>query len=451
MNSLTCVVCLLQSCGLVNADRTQHIDSRRNEMFRWMVIVCVILCPLRVMASGYAVYEWGARGNALGGAMVARDGDPSSVAYNPAAITDLPGTQLQVGATAIAPMATMDVDQAGLEDMDFADNVWALPTFYSTMQLSDNYWVGIGMFSRVGLGTEYDDADSWAGRYNCSHASIKSFSITPNLAMKFSEAFSMALGVDLTYLDFGYNTTIDPTRVKDPSTTATDILQEISADGWGYGVNLGARYRPYDWLAFGVLWRSAIQLSVDGDVDFSRKGVLRPSAVGLKDTGVTGTEPIPESVTMGVMVKPLDRLSLEFDAVWTNWSAYKTLTIEYDDPLFGFLSEAKSTKNWNNTWRFQFGAEYALTNDVDLRAGYVYDQTPVNDDYEDYAVPCTDRQIVTLGAGWDVTDSWTVDASYGYLWMTDREYEARPAEGIVSTTREKAHAHMAGLSLTYRF
>ena len=428
-------------------------------MRRWIVVLCVILWPLQAWAAGYGVYEWSARGNALGGAMVARDGDPSSVAYNPAAITDLPGNQIQIGATAIAPMATMDVHEAGLEDMDFDDSVWGLPTMYYTRQLSDNYWFGIGMFSRVGLGTDYEDQDTWAGRYNCSHAAIKSVSITPNLAMKFSDAFSLALGVDATYLDFSYDTTIDANKVltrnnpsddNDPSTTSTDIFQEISADGWAYGINLGARYRPFDWLAFGVLWRSEIQLTVHGDADFTQKGVVSPSRILLNDTEVSGTEPVPESFTMGVMVKPVDRLSLEFDAVWTKWSAYETLIIEYDDPLFGSLSEAKGVKKWSDTWRFQFGAEYALTDYLDLRAGYVYDQSPVNDDYEDYAVPCTDRQIVTLGAGWKISDVWTVDASYGYLWMKDRDYEARP-DGIVELTREDAHAHMAGMSVTYKF
>lgn len=420
-------------------------------MRRWMIVLVMVCWPWQAWAAGYGVYEWSARGNALGGAMVARDADPSAVAYNPAAITDLPGNQFQVGATAIAPTATMDARSSALEDMDFEDSVWGLPTFYYTRQLSDHYWFGLGMFSRVGLGTEYEDQDTWVGRYNCSYAAIKSVSINPNLALKFSDAFSLAIGVDATYLDFGYNTTIDPTFQRNPSTTATDIRQEISADGWAYGMNLGARYRPYDWLAFGILWRSEIQLTVEGDVDFTRKGVIEPESILLNDTGVSGTEPIPESVTMGVMVKPMDRLSLEFDAVWTNWSAYETLVIEYDDPLFGVLDEAKGTKRWSNTWRFQFGAEYALTDDLDLRAGYVYDQSPVNDDYEDFAVPCTDRQIVTLGAGWRFADAWAVDVSYGYLWMKDRDYEARPDDGIVELTREDAHAHMAGMSLTYKF
>ena len=413
-------------------------------MRRWFFVLCVVLCPLQAWAAGYGVYEWSARGNALGGAMVARDGDPSSVAYNPACITDVPGKQIQIGATAIAPSATMDVKSDAVEDMDFADSVWALPTMYYTHQLSDNYWFGLGMFSRVGLGTEYEDADTWAGRYNCSRAAIKSVSINPNLAMRFSDAFSLAVGVEATYLDFGYDMTFKASGVDD-----TDVLHEISADGWGYGMNLGARYRPFDWLAFGLMWRSEVQLTVHGDGDFTQKGI---SDLGFKSTKVSGTEPVPESVTMGVMVKPMERLSLEFDAVWTRWSSYKSLIVNYDDPQPGFGGDKlESTKNWHNTWRFQFGAEYALTDSVDLRAGYVYDQSPVNDDYEDYAVPCTDRQIVTLGAGWEISEAWAVDASYGYLWMKDRDYEARPKAGIIELTREDARAHMAGLSVTYKF
>lgn len=419
---------------------------------RKMVLFWVlILLPWQAWAAGYAVYEWSARGNALGGAMVARDPDPSALAFNPAAITDLPGDQIQMGFTGIRPMANMKVYTPGLDSMRFDDALWALPTAYYTRQLSDHYWFGLGVFSRVGLGTDYEDAESWAGRYNCSHAAIKSVTIAPTLAMRFSEAFSLAVGLDISYLDFSYHTTIDLTGQRNPATRTGDVLQEISADGWGYGMNLSARYRPYDWLAFGVLWRSETALTVHGDVDFTQKGMMDPKNFGLRNTNVSGTEPLPASLTFGVMVKPVERLSLEFDAVWTKWSAYETLVIKYGDPLFGRLSEARSTKNWRDTWRFQFGAEYALTNSIDLRAGYVYDQSPVTNDYEDFAVPCTDRQIVTFGAGWDITPAWTVDASYGYLWMKERNYEARPAEGIVDLTREKAHAHMLGLSVTYRF
>ncbi|AAS96026.1 OmpP1/FadL family transporter [Nitratidesulfovibrio vulgaris] len=404
-------------------------------MRKVLLVLCLALCPLQAWAAGYGVYEWSARGNALGGAMVARDADPSSVAYNPAAITDLEGAQIQMGATAIAPTAKMTSNTPGKRDAEFSDSIWGLPTFYYTQQLSDNYWFGFGMFSRVGLGTDYKDTDTWPGRYNCSYAAIHSVSLNPNLAMKLTDELSVAFGLDATYLRFMYDTTISP----------VDVMQQIDADGWAYGLNLGARYKPYDWLAFGVAWRSEMQLTVNGNVDFTQKGAV--PAPAARD--VRGTEPIPESITFGVMVKPFDKLSLEVDAVWTRWSAYNTLVINYDPALYG-KSSVSAEKNWKNTWRLQFGAEYALTDSIDLRAGYVYDQTPVDDAHEDYAVPCSDRQIATTGIGWKINEAWVLDASYSYLWMTDREYEARSG-GIYDSTREDAHAHMAGLSLTYKF
>lgn len=61
-------------------------------------------------------------------------------------------------------------------------------------------------------------------------------------------------------------------------------------------------------------------------------------------------------------------------------------------------------------------------------------------------MPCTaDRQIVTLGASWTFQDDWTVDVSYGYLWMKDRDYEPGRTRASVELTREGRHAHMAGL------
>ena len=54
-------------------------------------------------AAGFALYETGARGTALGGAMIARADDPSALFFNPAGITQLPGTQTLFGLTMIAP------------------------------------------------------------------------------------------------------------------------------------------------------------------------------------------------------------------------------------------------------------------------------------------------------------------------------------------------------------
>ena len=64
-------------------------------------------------AEGFSITQWSARGMALGNGMVGRADDPSAVAYNPAGITQLPGTRLMLG-TVIAVIA----HQRGVDNIE---------------------------------------------------------------------------------------------------------------------------------------------------------------------------------------------------------------------------------------------------------------------------------------------------------------------------------------------
>src|SRR3954452_22610231 len=64
----------------------------------------VLLCLLAALAgaslasaSGFGLFQHGARATGQAGAFTARASDPSALTYNPAAITKLPGLQLQAG------------------------------------------------------------------------------------------------------------------------------------------------------------------------------------------------------------------------------------------------------------------------------------------------------------------------------------------------------------------
>jgi long-chain fatty acid transport protein len=73
-----------------------------------MIVLAALLVVLAwqpCFGAGFGIYEWSARGNALGGAMVGRADDASALAFNPAGITELDGLQIQLGATFIGPMS----------------------------------------------------------------------------------------------------------------------------------------------------------------------------------------------------------------------------------------------------------------------------------------------------------------------------------------------------------
>ncbi len=97
--------------------------------------------------------------------------------------------------------------------------------------------------------------------------------------------------------------------------------------------------------------------------------------------------------------------------------------------------------------RYQVGVEYNLTDALDLRAGYCYDMSPLNDATLDYLVPADNRQLFNLGFGYAIK-SWTLDLSYTYLMIDDMHIPARLADGVLESDAKNGEAHMLGVSLS---
>lgn len=395
------------------------------------VVLALLLTGQQVLAAGFAVYEWSARGIALGGTTMARRPDASVVASNPAAMTGMNGTQIMTGLVGVAPMATVSIE--GEESCDGESNVWVLPHAYAVTQLGERYWLGIGAFNRFGLGTEFDE--NWAGSDSVYFASIKSVSLTPVLGMRLTDTWSIGLGAEANYFEF--------TQKKKIASGAYDL--KVQGDDVGVGVNLSTWYAPADWLSCGLIYRSAIDVHPRGEADSDL-----PSAFGGNNLNgdADGEITLPDSWSLAMCVTPTERLSLEVDVTRTGWSSYEELDIRIN----GANPSGAIVKDWKDAWRLGIGAEYALTPAWDLRAGYVYDETPIRTERADYMVPANDRQLFCAGLGWH-DQAWSVDLGYTYLLINDRKGATIYGSGGTSETAdfENGDAHLLGVSLAYRF
>jgi len=422
----------------------------------WKRLIILILLVVfgyagNVNAAGFALYEWGARGTALGGTMIGRADDASAVAYNPAGITQLEGTRTKFGFSVVAPGGDIrTVDEAGnTETTSIESNYWIPPHAFLTHQLTDQAWLGLGIYSRFGLGTEYPD--DWPGRYNSYYNRVQSLSFNPNLALMLSDSWSMAFGVEVMWFDFKQEKAVDFTGQNDPNTYATDIDAEVHGDSFGFGANLALHYKPNDTWAVGLTYKSRVKHTVSGDAKFDRPAGTPPGF--FQNTSAEGDITLPDSFSLGVMYRPLERLTLEANAIYTLWSTYDELKIEYNESLtpgFPGGDVSATDKKWEDVWRFQFGAEYDLTQLIDLRLGYVYDQIPDRDKYADYMTPTSHRHIITSGIGF----SWekaSLDLSYSYLWFSNRSIDARFDEGVQDSRFKNGHTHIGSMSLSYKF
>ena len=255
-----------------------------------LLAACLLTAPQfagKAQAEGFALSDFGARGTSLAGGMVGRADDPSAVAWNPAGITQLPGTQTMVGMTLIQPSGTVDTEDAfGVgHSTDVDKHTWANPHAYLTHQFSDNLWGGIGIFSRFGLGNSYPT--NWPGRENLKYVSLKTVSLNPNLAFKVNDNLSLAVGLEFMYAtmlmkkDYG----LGPLGYNQQKLTGSSIAP---------GFNLAAHYTFNDQWAAGLTYRSRVTQRVHGDLEFDNKNVATPY----------GNKPFPNSRLHGHLHRP---------------------------------------------------------------------------------------------------------------------------------------------------
>ena len=405
--------------------------GRANARFSFCVwtMLCVLCLPGAALAGGFALYEYGARANAMGGAIIALADDASAVAYNPAGITQLPGTRVMFGATAIAPVG--DVRAAGDSTTTTQANIYTPPHAFLVHQAGERAWIGIGVYTRFGVGTQY--GYEWAGRSKVYRAELTTYSLAPNLALKLTDSLSIAFGPELMY-------SAGDLRSR-PSNT-TDSM--INVDGFGIGGQLALHYIFNDQWSAGFTYHTSQKHVDSGNVRYNSE------TANFQNGNISLSLTLPASYSLGVAFKPDNKWKFEVDAIFTQWQDYEKMIYSYEKkPVTGLPGDLVKWKNWRNVWRFQLGGEYLATDWLALRAGFVWDQDPIRKGYEDYMLPSSDRKIYSTGFG--ITQgAFTYDVSVMYLQNNHRSIDKNP-ENMGGSEFSNSRAYMAGFSLGYKF
>ena len=422
--------------------------SRRRLVYSFLTVVFVLFLSTSAFGAGFALYEGSARGNVLGAGLTASADDPSAVFYNPAGITQLKGRQAMAGVTLISPMISVEtqgVPALGTVNSDFKRNWFFPPHAYYTHQLNEKWWAGFGLFSRFGLGTEFDS--NWPGRYNSYKANIQTLELNPNIAYKINDKLSIAGGLSLMWFDLELCR-----KLNTGALGVGDTDFQLDGDSFGWGLNLAIHYKPTDWMQAGVSYRSRVSQHVEGDVSVSRQISVPALGVNITNMGATGNLHLPDMIFAGVNFNIRPDLTLGGGIYWTRWDTYDKLQINFDRP-FGAPASSQSTtrKAWDNVYRFLIGTEWKVNANWDLRLGYAFDECPAPDDTVDYILPDNDRHMFSFGFGYH-RNNWALDFSYTYMMILDRnEITARPSSGIYAGKFSDGDAHLIGLSYTYKF
>lgn len=334
----------------------------RRLLFCMFLLGSLILGGSQARAAGFGLYEFNARGNALAGTTVARDATPGSMAMNPAQVARVPGLQIEAGMTMIT--AGADVTYAG-HTQKTDRQYFFIPHTYMTWQLNEKFSMGLGVFSRFGLGNSYPE--DWAGADTIYDMAVQSMSVQPTLAVNVNEWLSLGIGLEVMWFDIDIRNKIGLGSYGPYNMGRVD--SKVKGDNYAVGGTLGVHIHPLDWLSFGASYRTFMKHAIDGKANFN-KSEVNPMFSGtfsqaFQNTGAHGTIILPAQTAFGVAVKPWEDLTIEVDAIFTQWSSFEELKIDFDDNLMEGVPgrppvyNSTKEKDWRDVWRIGVGVEYA--------------------------------------------------------------------------------------------
>ncbi|PLY03760.1 MAG: hypothetical protein C0624_06580 [Desulfuromonas sp.] len=433
-----------------------------------MILVFVVMSAGSAFAAGFALIEQSVKGLGTafsGGAAVAEN--PSTVFFNPAGMTRLEGQQATAGLHVIVPSAEFELDSASnaltgtiysdaagttQNESGEAGQVGTTPNLYYTHNLGNDWTVGFGVNVPFGLATEYDK--DWVGRYHGVNSEVMTVNINPSIAYKVNDQLSLGAGVSAMYMEANLSQMIDfglssgvPALASNP---IADVYADINADSWGYGYNLGALYEFNEDTRVGLSYRSEVKQDLEGDADFTTPNLdaINPlltlgASAAFPDQGASGTITLPASAQLSVYHEVLPGWAVMADIMWTEWSSFEDLTIEFDQGIGSGLAKKASTtqEQWDDNMRYSVGTAYALNDEVTLRGGLAYDETPIPDEYRTPRIPGADRFWIALGGGYAI-DAWSVDVAYAHLFVDDGDVDLQA--GTDPTADEFGRGNLSG-------
>lgn len=397
-----------------------------------------LLGALTAAAEGYQVNTLSARQLGMGHTGVALKLGAESMIFNPAGLgfssktLDLTGTF-----TAVASQVSADVSGATYRTHNSISTPMA---FNAAFRVYDNLQVGVSFYTPYGSSINW--TRDWPGSVLSQKVNLKIYDLQPTVAWRITPKLSIGAGLMLSWGSVDLSKGLVSSSTMDRALgmmAATGISQQMGIDpeyrfddvspasvnlkgksDLSVGFNVGAMYDVTSRLSVGASFRSKMQMKVrSGDATVSYANEIA-RAVLEKDLGIINAAnfkasmPSPYVLTLGASYRPVDKLTLAFDAQLTGWKTYKELHIDFlSDKLSVY--DQKLPKRYCNAWAFRLGGEYALTPRLDLRAGMMVDLTPVNKEHFNPETPGMTRLGPSAGLTFRPLPRLGIDVSFMYV------------------------------------
>ena len=405
--------------------------------------------PATAMATnGYQLIGVGAYQKGMGGAVTAAPGSAMTAISNPAGMAAI-GKRADFSMEAFMPKRSAEFSRnksrrnpnspENGEEIDSESDLYGVPAIGWTAPISEgsDLYFGGGMYGTSGLGVDYGRGNfapgTLSGQFSdidfSGYSSIAFWQMAPTLSWRASDDLQLGASLNIDYQSVGFQQRISGVSARNnQEQTLSNFQLGRTANAFGYGFTLGALYEINDMVTVGANYKSKQSF---GDLEYQlRAGDIygMPSGEGSQVASQDGTYKLgldfPQQFALGVKVNPVETVTVAADVKWINWSdTMDELAVEGDfnavnpDGSVGGATDANAAMDpgWDDQTVYALGVDWAVNNDLNLRAGYNYAEAPIEegDVFANLLLPAMTESHMTLGATYQFNDRW--EASFAYM------------------------------------
>jgi long-chain fatty acid transport protein len=335
--------------------------------------------------------------------------DASTEYYNPAGLTEI--KNYQAVASAIYYNASIKLENAsaannygtvvGTNATTKPKSSALIPGLHLAIPLTKDFVFGFGVVAPFGLSTKYD-AESVA-RYKATTSKIDTIDITPSLAFRINDQFSVGAGFDAMFVR---------------ATVQQDInFSPLLGNGyvnnygnrWAYGYHVGVLFKPTCDLSMGLTYFSEFNVYLRGHVDTAAYPAFTVSA----PTTFNATLNLPDRLVYSITYHFDSKWTGMADVEWDHWSRLQELKLNYNNGTNSTIAIDNK-----NTWRGSLGLNYKWSDPLKFKAGFCFDESPVRSpQYRIANLPDGDRYWIAIGAKLKANKYISLDVAYSHLFF----------------------------------
>jgi len=412
---------------------------------RKLLSLTLALTAASAFAGGYRVSLQGQKQLAMGHTGVAVVNSAEVLFFNPAGAAFLKDKfNFSVGGNALFARTAFQNETYNWRAS--TDNTGTPFEVYASYRATDWLTVGLAVYTPYGSAVEWDR--DWQGSHLVNNIDLKAIYVQPTVSVKLSDKFSVGGGPIFVTggVEFNRNLTRSLTDEQGNRSDVTIDQQGVTAWGW----TAGFMFNPLETVRLGVNYRSEITMEArGGDATFHD---LPAFAQGIyTNTQFNADLPLPAELTAGLSIQLTNKWLVAFDYNRAFWNVYDALTVSFANGT----PTSNNPRNYKDAGTYRVGAQFTPNNKFAFRAGWYFDESPVQDGYFAPETPRNDSMGFTGGLTYQISPKFGVDFSFLYLHFdeTTNSYDYFNEDGTDVTFggTYKNVVFSPGVGVTYSF